>query len=328
MKIPWRGAIGLALTVGFLWWAFKDVQWAELWKDIQSANPLLVAAAIVVGTAIFPLRALRWRYILEPVESNVAFGKLWRATAIGVMANNVFPTGRMGELLRPLALSRETTVPFSSAFASLVVDRLFDAVVILLLGVAALLDPRFPGGVSGATIAAATAFVLALGVGVYGVVFFPELIIRIFEAFARRVAPRFEERGRALLRSFVDGLSVLRHPARFALVFFWTLVHWMTAILSFWIMFRAIGIDVPFSAAVLVQVLIVFGVAAPSTPGFFGVFETFAILGLGFYGVERNLAAAWALSYHVLSLIPITLIGAIYLVRSGVRLGDLKQVRQ
>ena len=328
MKISWRGAIGLALTVGFLWWAFKDTQWAHFWSAVREADPLLVVLSIAVGTAIFPLRALRWRYILDPVEPNIAFGKLWRATAIGVMSNNVFPTGRMGELLRPLALSRETTVPFSAAFASLVVDRLFDAVVVLLLGAAALLAPGFPGGLSAATSAGTVLFVLVLAAGVYTVVFFPNFVIRLFELFARRVAPRFEERGRTLLRSFIDGLSVLRHPARFAVVFFWTVVHWLTAIVSFWIMFEAMGIEVPFSAAVLVQVLIVIGVAAPSTPGFFGVFEVFAIMGLGLYGIEKNAAAAWALSYHVLSLIPITVMGAIYLARSGVRLGDLKQVRQ
>lgn len=326
MKISWRGAIGLALTVGFLWWAFKDTQWALLWRDVREADPVLVVLSIAVGTAIFPLRALRWRYILDPVEPNIAFGKLWRATAIGVMANNVFPTGRMGELLRPLALSRETTVPFSAAFASLVVDRLFDAIVIMLLGVAAVLAPSFPGGVSLATYIGSGMLVLGLVLGLYAVVVFPDFMIRMFEAFARRIAPRFEERGRALLRSFMGGLSVLRHPGRFALVLFWTFVHWMTAILSFWIMFVAIGIDVPFSAAVLVQVLIVFGVALPSTPGFFGIFELVAIKSLGFYGVDQNLAGAWGLSYHVLSLIPITLIGTLYLLRSGLTLGDLKQV--
>lgn len=328
MKIPWRGAIGLALTILLLWWAFHDVNWAELWHDVRTADPMLVFLSIAVGTLTFPLRAVRWRYILDPIAPNLPFDKLWRATAIGVMANNVLPTGRAGEILRPYALSRETTVPFSAAFASLVVDRLFDAVVILILLLVAMLDPRFPGGVSAAAYAGTGILIVAVGLALYAIVFFPDRMIRLYELFARRVAPRFEERGRVLLRSFVDGLSVLRHPSRFALVFFWTLVHWLTAVLSFWVMFRALGINVPFSAAILVQVLIVIGVAAPSTPGFFGVFEFFAIMGLKLYGVGENLAAAWALSYHVLTLIPITVIGAYYLARSGLRLSDLKQLKR
>ncbi|MEX2154868.1 MAG: lysylphosphatidylglycerol synthase transmembrane domain-containing protein [Gemmatimonadaceae bacterium] len=327
MKIPWRGAIGLALTVLLLWWVFHDVKWAELWLDVRTADPVLVFIAIVVGTMIFPLRAVRWRPILDPIAPNLPYGKLWRATAMGMMANNVLPA-RAGELVRAYALSRDTTVPFSAAFASLVVDRLFDAVIVLLLLVVAMLDPSFPGGVSAATYAGTLVLVIAVGAALYGIVFFPDRLIRLYELFARRVAPRFEERGRLMLRSFADGLSVLRHPKRFAVVFLWALLHWLTAVFSFWIMFRAMGIDVPFTAALLVQGLIVIGVAAPSTPGFFGVFEFFAVMGLKLYGVEENLAAAWALSYHVLSLIPITVIGAYYLARSRLHLGELKQLKR
>jgi len=327
MKIPWRGSIGLALTVVLLWWAFHDVNWPELWQDVRTADPFLTFVSIVVATLIFPLRALRWRYILDPIAPNLPLDKLWRATAIGVMANNVLPTGRAGEILRPYALSRDTTVPFSAAFASLVVDRLFDAVAVLVIFLVALADPNFPGGVSAATYIGSAVLVVGAGFGLYAIVFFPDRLIRLFELFARRVAPRFEERGRVLLRSFAEGLSVLRHPRRFALVLFWAVVFWLAAMLSFWIMFRAIGIEVPFSAAILVQTLIVVGVAAPSTPGFFGVFEFFAIMGLKLYGVGENLAAAWALSYHVLSLIPITLFGAYYLARSGLRLAEVKQLK-
>ena len=92
-------------------------------------------------------------------------------------------------------------------------------------------------------------------------------------------------------------------------------------------MFGAIGITAPFSAALLVQGLIVLWVAMPSTPGFFGPFEFASVTALGWYGVHGSLAAAWALSYHVLSLIPITVIGLYYVARSGLQLGELKQLK-
>src|SRR5207237_10793466 len=133
----------------------------------------------------------------------------------------------------------------------------------------------------------------------------------------RRVAPRFEGRGRRLLRSFADGLSVLRHPGRFAIVFGWALALWLCQALAFWVMFRALAIDVPFSAALFIQGLIVIGVALPSTPGYFGPFELGAVAGLRIYGIGDSLAIAWALTYHILSLIPITVIGLYYVARSG-----------
>src|SRR4051812_12418445 len=92
------------------------------------------------ATAIFALRARRWRTILEPVAGKLSFGPLWRATAIGMMVNNVVPA-RAGEIARAFALTREERVPFPTSLASLAVDRLFDAVVLLLLAAASLLDP-------------------------------------------------------------------------------------------------------------------------------------------------------------------------------------------
>lgn len=327
-KIPWRGSIALVITVGLLWWAFKDVSWSELWQHVRESDPVLMFAGVVVANLVFPLRAFRWRPILDPVAPNLPYGPLWRATAIGFMANSVLPSGRAGEIVRPFMLVRETQIPFSAAFASLVVDRVFDALCVLLLILVALLDPSMPDGISYDAFLGTTVLVIVgLTVALYAIVFFPDFLIRLFEAFARRVAPKFEERGRDMLRSFAAGLGVLRQPRRFAVVFLWAMAMWLVQPLGFWLGFKAIGIDVSFMAALLVQGIIVFAVVVPSTPGFFGLFEAGAKTGLAIYGVHENLALAWGLTFHILSLIPIVVIGLYYLARSGVKLSDLKQIR-
>jgi glycosyltransferase 2 family protein len=327
-RIPWRASLAVAITVGLLWWAFNDVSWPELWHHVRDANVMLLLLAVFVGTLVFPLRALRWRPILDPVAPNLPYGPLWRATAIGFMANSILPSGRAGEIVRPFMLARETQIPFSAAFASLVVDRVFDALVVLLLILVALLDPSLPSGVSIKAFVGTTVFVvLGLTLALYAIVFFPDRLIRLFEAFARRVAPKFEARGRDMLRSFAAGLSVLRHPGRFLVVFLWALLMWLVQPLAFWLGFKAVGIDVPLSAALLVQGIIVFAVAVPSTPGYFGLFEAAAIAGLGVYGISEGLALAWGFTYHILSLVPIVLIGLYYLAKSGVKLADLKQIK-
>lgn len=331
-RIPWRGAIGLALTVFLLWLAFRKVAWPEVWRVLREVDVLLALASVIVATLTFPLRARRWRPILAPIMPNLPFGVLWRPTAIGMMANNILPA-RAGELVRAYMLSRETAVPFSAGFASLVVDRVFDGVLIILLMVLAMLDPAFPGsreiaGQPASNVAGTGVVALVLVVSaLYTIVVFPDRLIGLYELVVRRVAPRLEERGRVMLRSFAEGLSVLRHPQRFASVLFWALLHWLTNALAFWIMFGAVGLEAPFSAALFVQGLIVLGVAVPSSPGFFGPWELAAIAGLTLYGVSDNLAAAWAIGFHVLSLIPITVIGLYYLVRSGVKLGELQQIK-
>ena len=329
MRFGWRGAIGILLSAGFLYFAFRGIAFAEVMEHVRRANLGLLLLSAVAATCIFPLRALRWRPILDPIAPGLPFSRLWSATAIGMMINNVVPA-RAGEFARAYALSRSTPeVPFPAAFASLAVDRLFDAVVVLLLMFGAMLDPAFPRGATfmdRPVSSYATFFLLVTVAGIavlYLVVLFPSRVLRIYELLARRLAPRLEARGREALISLANGLSVLRTPSRFAAVFAWTVVHWLVNAFAFWIAFRAVGVRSPFSAALFLQGLIAIGVAIPQAPGFFGVFETFGKYGLGIYGVPPDAAVTWAIGFHFLSYVPITVIGAWYFVRAGLSMHDL-----
>ncbi len=331
MQFGWRGALGIVLSVALLAWTLKDVSFPEVWQVLRASNGFYFALSSAGATGIFLLRAYRWRPILHDVAPGAAIGPLWRSTAVGMMINNVVPA-RAGEIARAFALTREVPrVSFAAAFASLVVDRLFDSVVLLLLLSAALVAPGFPDGVelAGRPVwqLAATLGVISTvaGAGVALLAFAPDWIIRVFESTVGRVLPATRAPGARLLRSFASGMGVLRSPRRFAEVFAWTLAHWLMNALAFWFGFLAVGLSLPYSAALFLQGLIAVGVAIPSSPGFFGVFEGFAKLGLGVYGVPADAAVAWAFGFHLLSYIPITVIGAIYFARLGLSLGQLSR---
>ena len=329
MRPGWRAALGVVLSAALIYWTLHGISPTEVARLLSRADPLLFAAATFCATAIFALRARRWQTILEPVAAKIPLGPLWRATAIGMMVNNVVPA-RAGEIARAYALTKETTVPFPTAVASLAVDRLFDAIVLLLLAASALLDPALSGAqtLAGQSLSSFAAGAGTIGVilllGLYALVFFPTQLLRLFELFARRVSPAVEERGRKVLETFMRGLSVLRSPGRFAAVFGWTLAHWLLNALGFWLAFKAVGISAPFSAALFLQAFIALGTAVPALPGFFGVFEYMSVQGLAVYGVNQQEAATWAIGYHLFSFIPITVIGAYYFARLGVRLRDLQ----
>lgn len=329
MRPGWRAALGVVLSAALIYWTLHGISPTEVAHRLSQADPLLFAAATFCATAIFGLRARRWRTILEPVAANVPLGALWRATAVGMMVNNVVPA-RAGEIARAYSLTKETPVPFPASLASLAVDRLFDAIVLLLLAASALLDPALSstdtlaGQPLSSFAAGSVTVVLLLLLGLYALVFFPKQLLRLFELFARRVSPSVEERGRRVLETFIRGLSVLSKPGRFAAVFGWTLAHWILNALGFWLAFKAVGINAPFSAALFLQAFIALGTAVPALPGFFGVFEYMSVQGLAVYGVGQQQAATWAIGYHLFSFIPITLIGAYYFARLGVRFRDLQ----
>jgi hypothetical protein len=333
VKFGWKGALGILVSAVCLYFAFHGrFDLAQAWQQAKHANYFLLLLSTVAATCMFPLRARRWRTILDPVALHLPFGPLWRSTAIGVMMTNVLPA-RAGEIARPYALSREVQeVPFSAALASVAVDRVFDAIVVLLLLGLSMMSSDFPATITIkertwhiAYMARKFAFApIVLLLGLYALVFFPDALIRVFEWFARRVSRRLEEKGSEMLRRFSEGLSVLRHPTRFLAVFGWTLLHWLVQPLAFWLGMRAFGINASWAALLFVQGIIVLAVAVPSSPGFIGVFELSAAAALAAYGIEYNSALTWATVFHIASYIPITLLGAYYFARAGMHMGDVE----
>ena len=341
MKLGWRSALGILLSGVFLFLAFRGINFGEVMANVRQANLGLLLLSAVSATCIFPLRARRWRPILDPVAPNLPFSVLWPPVAIGMMINNVAPA-RAGEPARAFALSRSSPqIPFPAAFASLIVDRLFDMVVLLLLMFGAMLDPAFPTDAHpfGLTITSLAiqgiTFVVVIIAALYAMVLFPARVLALYDACARgfnslthslfkwTVSAGIEAKGRAALESLTRGMSVLRTPSRFAEVFFWTVLHWLVNALAFWIAFKAVGITAPYSAALFLQGVIAVGVAAPSTPGFFGIFEFFGKEGLSLYGVNAGVAVTWAIAFHFLSYVPITVIGSYYFLRAGLSLDQI-----
>lgn len=329
MKIGWRGLVGLVLSVALLWWTLRDVSLAEVWSVLRTANIPLFLLSAAVATLAFPMRAARWRYIMEPAAGTIPFGPLWRSTAIGMMVNNV-SFARAGEPVRAFVLSRlAARVTFTSALASLVVDRVFDAIVILLLLLVAVALPGFPAEASVAGWPVEKLLVSGAGVSlvaIAGLLLFaivPDRMAALWDRAVGRVAPRFAERGRAILLAFSAGLGVLRDVRRSTMVLLWALAQWLVNGASFYIAFKAVGLAAGFIVAIFLQSILALAVAAPSTPGFFGLFEAATKVALGVYGIDDTVAVSYALGYHLLSFLPITFIGFWYLGRLGLHLREL-----
>jgi hypothetical protein len=302
----------------------------EVWAHAQRANGLLLLLTVIVATVTFPVRAIRWRLILRDLDGHrFPWLPLWHATTIGFMANNLLPA-RAGEVARAYVASRQLPVRFSTALASIGVERVFDGLVMLGLMAVAIAAPSFPahavvGGRSLATIATSAAALFgALLLLALVIVHRPAPWLKLFERIARRLLPaRTAERLIHGAEGIIAGLAVLKSPARFAGVVFWSLVLWIKNAAAFAICFRAFGLDVPLEAALLLQGIIGFGVAVPSTPGYAGVFEAATLLTLQLYGVDSSQAVSYALTYHLTTFLPITLLGLWSLSRLHMRLREL-----
>lgn len=327
----WRAAVGAALSLALFWWALRGVDPAETWDALGHSRVGYLVLAALLATASFPIRAWRWRYILHGTAPGTPYLPLWRATAVGMMLNNLLPA-RAGEVARALLAARTVPeLPVSAALASLVVDRLFDLLAILALIAAAAAAPQFPAGalVAGRPLSDWTRLfwiVAALGLAALSIVaVFPHLTLALWQHSVGKVAPLAARRGLPIVENFTSGLTILRHPRPALSLLLLTFFQWLVNGASFWVAFYAFDLKAPFTAALLLQGVVALGVALPAAPGFFGSFEAFSVAALSLYGVEPSLAIGYAIGYHLFSLVPITAIGLWYLWRAGLRIRDLSR---
>ncbi|MDQ3555976.1 MAG: flippase-like domain-containing protein [Gemmatimonadota bacterium] len=330
MKHPGKAALGIAISVFFLWWALHDVSLAEVVHEIRSADPLLFFLAAVAATLGIPIRALRWKSLLHGSGSAAPLEPRMAATAIGFGANNVLPA-RVGELIRAVSLARLARIPLGSVFGSLVLERVFDAVVLLGFLFAAMASPSFPGEMGGgmdprvAARWAAGATVL-LGVLLFAAAAAPDAVLLLAAWFGDRLLPsRVRVPVHGALRSFVGGLGVLRSARLFVVALAWAAAQWLFLGFSFLLGFRAFGIDVPYVGALFLQSLTSLAVAVPSSPGFFGPFEAAARVGLGLWGVPSGRAVSFAIGFHLAGFVPVTLLGLFYFWKVGLRWSEVER---
>jgi glycosyltransferase 2 family protein len=325
-----RTAVGLLLTAVFLYIALRGVEWSDVGAGLRDADYLLLTGAVVLAALGVPIRAMRWKPLLEPVAPGIAFRPRLAGVAIGLGANNVFPA-RVGEFARTWVLAREARLPLSATLASVVVERMMDAVVLIAFLLGALSMPGFPDlAERGESVLAAVRLVVGASALVLGLLLalalFPVRAVALVERIAGVLLPLAFRRPLVdALRAFAVGLHVLRSPRLLTISLAWSLAQWLFLALSFLLAFRAFGIhEVGYLGAIFLQSVIGVAVAIPSAPGFFGPFHAAAVWGLGLWGVEQATAASFAIGFHLGGWVAVTGLGAVFALRFNVRLKDLR----
>lgn len=327
MLLDWRTLLGLLISASLLYFTFRGVDFGEVVHEMGQADPVLLLAATAAATFIFWVRAWRWRAILDPVHRGTTFRSRFSAVCIGFMGNNLLPA-RIGEFARAYALSRSEPVPIVASLSSLVVERLFDAVFLVLFLFGAMMLPGFPAWPATAT-TDFPAIARGLGITVAAIMVFlfflvlrPHAAVRAFEAVVSRVLPRSVRRPIVdALEAFLSGVAVLRDGRLLAESALWSAAVWLVNGFGFWLAFQAFGLDLSLAAALFFQSCIAIGVAVPAAPGFFGTFEFAAkVVLVDLWAMEANRALGFALGFHIASFIPVTVMGLWYAWSVGLSL--------
>jgi uncharacterized protein (TIRG00374 family) len=326
LRVRWSTVFILALTAGLLWLFLKDIDPAVMWRAMLSAHPGYIIAAVVVTMQTYAIRALRWQVLLQPVGPT-RFRTAFRTTIIGFAALFLLPA-RIGEVLRPYLLARQDGLKATSAFATVIVERLLDLVTVLMLfavaiplaGVEIGADVRLAGYVA-AAVSGVAVLVLFLLAG------HPERLGRWVGALSSRLPAKVGGTLAHVAQTFAEGLQVMRSPAHLGLAMLWSVPLWVSIAMDIWLTTLAFDLTLSAVGSFLVMGYLTVGVSIP-TPGGTGSFHYFYQLAMtSLFGADATVAAAAAIVLHAVSFIPVTILGLVFMWQDGLTLTGLKDMR-
>jgi uncharacterized protein (TIRG00374 family) len=313
---------GLLVSAAALWFVAQTIDIGEAFEVISRANPMFMLAIVAVVTVQSVLRAWRWS-ILMPARadgSRVSGWALLPPMLVGYLGNTVLPA-RLGEPMRAVIASRRERVGTTEALGSVLVERLVDIAMLALVAfVAALIvsGPAWTIQLLGAAAAAGMVGMLVLlTVGL-------EPILRLADRLGLGKRPAVRD----LAARFVATLGGRSRRGPLLAAAGMSIVAWVLDAGSFWLAARAVGVDLGYLAAAVVDGVSVLGTAVPSAPGFVGTFELAASGTARALGVPSAQALAIAVVVHVMTLAPLALGGAVSLAAMGARLGEVARAAE
>jgi uncharacterized protein (TIRG00374 family) len=328
----WQFWAGLLISAIFLYFSLRSLKLADVWGFVRSAQYIWLIPGVAVYFIGVWVRSWRWHYMLRPLK-KISTLSMFPIVTIGYMGNNIYPA-RAGEVLRAVILKQREDVPVSASLATVIIERIFDGVVMLgfvFINLPELARLTHDSGLIGSfdirtlAILGAAAFIGALMVFLLAAMF-PRTAESILERLLVLIPQRFRDKVRGISLRFLSGLESLRSPTDALMIFLTTVVIWLLETFKYWFVTHAFNIEVSFFALMLMNGIVNLATTLPSAPGYVGTFDAPGIAVLVAYGVPGEVAAGYTLVLHAALWLPITLLGAYFYLRQPLRWG--RQVEQ
>lgn len=303
--------LSLVLAGGLLILALRGVSWHEIRVAIQQGQSAFLILAFATISLSYFIRGLRWETLIR-AHKRIGVGMAFWTTMVGYLGNNFLPA-RAGDVLRPVVTGRVTRSSTSHAFAAQIIERITDTLMLVVLSLIASVSLRtVPGWLSGAT-----RIMGILGfIGVFVLMLAPRM-----ENLFRRILFRLplssgiRDRAAGLLNRFLLGTRALREPKRALLFFGLTAIIWLlddsTAVIVAWVL----RVPISWQQAMILLVALGLASAAPSTPGYVGIFQFVAVTVLVPFGLTRSEALAYIFEFQAVTYIAVIIWGAIAIWR-------------
>lgn len=314
--------ISLLVIVLCIYYAVKDIDFAKLWDIMLNANYIWVVISVPVIISSHWMRAMRWRRILKPIKEVKSVYPLFSSVMIGYALNAITPRG--GEFVRPYSFSRREKVSYSSAFATIVVERFIDLITLFLLlaGTFIFLSHKITQALPDNFDTNRIILYGGLILFIILLAFYPPVVRFILKIFIKPFSEKIYEKLSGLFDKFTVGLSIIKSPSEYFMLTVESVMIWLLYALPMFFMFFSFNFqqtaNLGFDDAVLL--LVVSGVVttlAP-TPGALGVYHV-AIQNamVSLYNIPSEEALAYATLTHAINYLVQLALGGLYFLKEN-----------
>lgn len=316
MKKHRQLVIGLAIASLAVYFTLRNVSMTELLESFKTVRYVYLIPAALLSVATYVGRAYRWQVLASPLKQMKVWD-MFSPMMVGFMGN-ILPA-RAGEVLRAYLLGKKQNVPFTGAIATIVVERLFDLIMLLLLFAWILIfhGDVFNSGVSwagmslhdmaskfGILCSAVIAFLIFF---VYMLVYRKNRLISVVQAISRPLPQKWHDKIEHLIGTFSEGLLVARDMAALTKITFYSFVTWLFIVLSYYPYYWAYGIqNKSLGSLLLLVVMVCILITVLPTPAFLGSFQAGILIALHEIMHETEVVAvsfgmvAWGVNFLVL----------------------------
>jgi len=304
-----RLAIGTAATAVFLVLFLREVDLGQAWRQIRGLPGWTMLGALGLVFVNVGVMALRWRYLLEGAGYSLRYRSLFATVSVGRGANNLLPA-RGGDLLRIESLREIGRIPVFVTAGTLFAERLLDGVVLaawIVLG-ALLLGQSGALLLTGIALSAGTALGVVL---VWLAARDPDRAERVAWRATRRLPQRWHTRVTRAAAHFVEGLGGFTGRRRVVAVFATSIAMWLADVAMYALVGRAYHLDLGAGGYFLLEGIGNLALAVPATAAGLGSFDYLTLVAAKGIDVPEHTATAYVLTMHALTVLPVTLLGAL-----------------
>lgn len=320
--------ISAVLVIVTVWYAMRDIDFGKLGNILLEADYLWVILSIPVILLSHWIRAVRWKTMLEPAlkVKSASTWNLFSSVMIGYAFNCVLPRG--GEFIRPFVYARREKVSFTSTFATILVERVIDVVVLGLLFafVFFFLSTQIVDAITGLVEIDTNQVLIILGLILLVILisFYPPIFRFFIRVLIKPISLKFYEKISQLFEKFLKGFAIIKSPSKYLRLIMESLAIWFCYTVPMYLMFFSFNFhttaNLGFDDAILLIVISGIGSTIAFTPGAVGIYHLL-IMGsmVLFYGIPKEEALAYATLTHAINYLIQILVGGIFFMRENLK---------